>query len=43
MGFVNLALLLGGMVLIVLGGARARGPWSRYKALRTKQDNLTRY
>ena len=43
MGIVNLLLLAGGMALIVLGGARARGPWRRYQGLRDQQDNVARY
>jgi hypothetical protein len=43
MGIVNLLLLAGGMVLIVLGGARARGPWRRYQGLRDQQENIARY
>jgi hypothetical protein len=43
MGILNLVLLLGGMALIVAGGARARGPWRRYQAMRDRQDNLARY
>jgi hypothetical protein len=42
-GLVNLVLLIGGTALIVLGGARARGPWRRYQGLRDQQSNIARY
>ena len=43
MGLLNLALLVAGAALIVLGGARARGPWRRYQAMRDQQQNIARY
>jgi len=42
-GIVNLALWLGGIVLIALGYSRARGPWSRYQALKAQDANVERY
>jgi hypothetical protein len=43
MGLLNLALLAAGVVLIVIGGAQARGPWRRYQAMREQQANIARY
>ena len=43
MGPINLALWALGVGLIALGYLRARGPWERYQALRTQQDNVARY
>jgi hypothetical protein len=40
---VNLALWAGGAVLIIIGYARARGPWSRYQALKAQDQNVARY
>ena len=40
---VNVALWLGGLVLIALGYTRARGPWSRYQALKEQDANIARY
>jgi hypothetical protein len=40
---VNLALWVGGAVLIVIGYTRARGPWSRYQALKDQDKNVARY
>ena len=31
-----------GIVLIIVGYTRARGPWSRYQALRDQQANIDR-
>jgi hypothetical protein len=42
-GPINLALWALGVGLIALGYLRARGPWERYQALRTQQDNVARY
>jgi hypothetical protein len=39
----NLVLIAAGVVLIVLGTARARGPWSRYRALKAQEGNIARY
>lgn len=43
MGIVNLVLVALGVALIALGYSRARGPWSRYQALRQQQSNIARY
>jgi len=42
-GPVNLAALALGIVLIVIGYQRARGPWLRYQALREQDANVARY
>ena len=34
---------LGGVVLIAIGYARARGPWRRYQALKAQDANVARY
>jgi hypothetical protein len=39
----NLVLIAAGIVLIVVGTARARGPWTRYRALKAQEDNIARY
>jgi hypothetical protein len=43
MGPLNFALWVAGVVLIVSGFTRARGPWSRYQALREEDANVARY
>ena len=43
MGILNLALLAVGVVLIVIGVARAREPYRRYMALREQDANIARY
>jgi hypothetical protein len=43
MGPVNLALWAAGVVLIAGGYLRARGPWSRYQALKAQDANVARY
>jgi hypothetical protein len=43
MGPLNLALLLAGAALIVLGAVRARTPYRRYMALRDQDANIARY
>jgi hypothetical protein len=40
---INLVLWGGGIALVVVGYLRARGPWSRYQALKTQDANVTRY
>jgi hypothetical protein len=40
---INLALWGLGVVLVVVGYTRARGPWARYQALRTQDENISRY
>jgi hypothetical protein len=41
--WANLLLWAGGIVLIALGYARARGPWRRYQELRAQEENIARY
>ena len=43
MGPINLLLLAAGVVLVVVGYTRARGPWSRYQALKEQDANVARY
>ena len=43
MGSVNLALWAIGVVLIAVGYLRARGPWTRYQALKAQDANVARY
>jgi len=40
---LNVALWVAGAVLIVVGYTRARGPWSRYQALKAQDQNVARY
>ena len=43
MGPLNLLLWAAGIVLVVVGYTRARGPWSRYQALKEQDANVARY
>ena len=43
MSAVNIVLWLAGVALIIIGYTRARGPWSRYQALKAQQANVDRY
>ncbi len=43
MGPLNVLFWAAGVVLIVSGMQRARGPWSRYQALREQDANVARY
>ena len=43
MGPLNIALWLAGVVLIVIGYTRGRGPWARYQALKAQDANVARY
>jgi hypothetical protein len=43
MGFLSLALIGAGIVLIVVGAMRAREPYRRYMALRDQDANIARY
>lgn len=43
MGPLNVLLWAGGVLLIAVGLQRARGPWSRYQALREQDQNVARY
>lgn len=43
MGPLNLLLWGAGVVLVVVGYTRAKGPWARYQALREQDANVARY
>lgn len=43
MGPLNLLLWGLGVVLVAVGYRRARGPWARYQALRSQDENVARY
>ena len=43
MGPLNLLLWAAGIVLVVVGYTRARGPWRRYQALKEQDANVARY
>ena len=43
MSVVNAVLIVGGLVLIVVGWRRARGPWARYRELKAEDANIARY
>jgi hypothetical protein len=43
MGVVNLMCWGLGVALIAIGYMRARGPWSRYQALKEQEANISRY
>jgi hypothetical protein len=40
---INIVCWVLGVALVAIGYARARGPWSRYQALREQQANIDRY
>jgi hypothetical protein len=40
---INVVLWAGGAALIAVGYLRARGPWSRYRALKEEDANAERY
>jgi hypothetical protein len=42
-GIISLALVVAGVVLIVVGAVRARGPYQRYVALKEQDANVARY
>jgi hypothetical protein len=42
-GPLNIALWLAGVALIGVGYSRARGPWTRYQALKAQDENAARY
>jgi hypothetical protein len=42
-GVLNIALWLGGVILIAVGYTRARRPWARYQALKSQDANVARY
>ena len=43
MGIASLILIALGIVSIVFGYSRARGPWARYQALKAQDENIARY
>jgi len=43
MGAINLICWVAGVVLIVVGYTRAKGPWARYQQLKAQEANLARY
>jgi hypothetical protein len=43
MGAINLVFWFLGIVLIVAGYRRAKGPWARYQELKAQEANLARY
>jgi hypothetical protein len=43
MGPINLLLWGAGVVLVIVGYTRAKGPWSRYQALKEQDANVARY
>lgn len=40
---LNLFLVLLGVAVVIIGVSRARGPWSRYQALKAQDENIARY
>jgi hypothetical protein len=40
---LNIALWVGGAILILVGYTRAKGPWARYQALKAQDANVARY
>ena len=43
MGAINLVLWAVGVILIIVGYSRARGPWARYQALKAQDENVALY
>jgi uncharacterized membrane protein len=43
MGPLNLILWVAGVILVIFGYTRARGPWARYQALKAQDENIARY
>lgn len=43
MGPLNLLLWGAGVVLVVVGYTRAKGPWARYQELKEQDRNVARY
>ena len=43
MSIPGLILIVVGAALLLVGLGRARGPWSRYQALREQDANIARY
>jgi hypothetical protein len=40
---INVVLWVAGVALIAVGYSRAKGPWSRYQALKEQDANAARY
>jgi hypothetical protein len=40
---INIVLWIGGIALLAIGYSRARGPMSRYQALKQQDANVARY
>ena len=40
---INIAVILIGVAIMVIGYSRARGPWARYQALKAQDQNIARY
>ena len=43
MGPINLIRWAAGVVLVIVGYTRAKGPWARYQALKEQDANVARY
>ena len=43
MSTTGIVLAVVGAVLLAVGALRARGPWNRYRALKSQQENIARY
>ena len=43
MSLINVALWVGGVVLVAIGYQRFRIPWSRYQAMKEEDANADRY
>lgn len=43
MDIINIALIGLGVAAMAVGYSRARGPWSRYQALKAQDENIARY
>jgi hypothetical protein len=43
MSLLNIVFWALGVALIAAGYQRAKGPWSRYQALKEQDDNIARY
>ena len=43
MSLINVVLWVGGVVLVVIGYQRFRGPWSRDQAMKEEDANAERY
>jgi hypothetical protein len=43
MSLIGIVLIIGGLLLMLIGAQRARGPWARYQALKAQDENIARY